>query len=235
VLSTRCAEAYLPAAAAPAAGSGAVRPEEGPLETDASLRACPALALLPRAVFGLLRSPLLTAIYSHPDARARCAAVASSLDPEALSSLLYPSMTAWLDADTPLLEPPAEGGGANGGGGGRAQLPLSRSSLAAPGAAAILVDCGLAVIVYAPPQPPGAAAPPMPLPPPPRSALRAAIAELREQRVPAPRLVYIRGGVDDALEALEAALLDDGGPLPDSGYQAFLAAINQAAHEALAE
>jgi len=161
-------------------------------------------------------------MYTHPDARAAAAHFAARASPPVLASLLYPRMSAWADAESALV----------GGDGAPLSLPLSRAAMGASGAAALLVDAGSSIILYL--TPPEAGRTPLPLPPPPRSALRAAVAEAREGRLPAPRLVYVRGGAGDA-SALEEALLDDGGPLPDSGFADFVAAINQAAREALAD
>ena len=114
-------------------------------------------------------------------------------------------------------------------------LPLSRAAIgAASGACAFLIDALLTVIVYLPPPRAGQSAMTLPLPP--KSALRAAIGELREGREVTPRVLYLRGGAEDC-SAFEDMLLDDGSSalVDDSSFASFLAAVDQAAAEALAD
>ncbi len=115
---------------------------------DASFVACPPLMPLPRAVFGLLCSPLLRALRAHPDARAHAAHLAAALPPDALARLLYPSLAGWRDAET------REHG----------ELALARAAMAAACAPLYVLDAFTTVIVYGAPSPPGA--PEHPFPPP---------------------------------------------------------------------
>jgi hypothetical protein len=205
---------------------------------DASLAACAPLAPLPRAVFGLLCSPLLRAVRAHPDARAHAAHLVAALPPDALACLLYPRMASWRDADTR-----EEGWHA-----------LSRSAMAAAGAPLFAVDALTVVVVYAVPSPPGM--PQQPFPPAHKvrsqhcccapallascltrlytkqSAVRAALNALRDARPRTPRVLFIQGGVDDAAP-LEALLLDDDGA--DGGLAAFYAHVGTAAQDMLTQ
>ena len=117
---------------------------------DATLGgACPPLASLPRAAFGLLRGPLLRG-GAHPDARSHAAHLAAALTPASLATLLYPRASPWQDPDTAIDDP--EG------------LPLARTSLQEAEAPLIVLDALIDVLVYAAPPPPGAP-PRLPLPP----------------------------------------------------------------------
>jgi hypothetical protein len=206
---------------------------------DASLSACAPLAPLPRAVFGLLCSPLLRALRAHPDARAHAAHLVEALPPDALACLLYPRMVSWRDADLRV-----EG-----------EHALARSAMAAAGTPLFVVDALTTVVVYAVPSPPGM--PQEPFPPAHKvrshgllsccpalrawclmrsftkqSALRGALNALRDARPRTPRVLFIRGGVDD-VTPLEALLLDDDGA--DGGLTAFLAHIGAAAQDMLTQ
>ena len=113
---------------------------------DASLAACAPLAPLPRAVYGLLCSPLLRALRTHPDARAHTAHLAAALAPDALARLLYPRMASWRDAETLEYDGHA----------------LARSDMAVAGASLFVLDAFTTIVVYAVATPPGAQAQPFP-------------------------------------------------------------------------
>jgi len=183
---------------------------------DASFACCPALQPLPRLVYGLLSGPLLGALHVHPDARAFTASLATALEPLALSRVLYPKMVPWEDVDT-------VGGGT---------LSLARAAMAATGAPIYLLDALKTVLVYYAAVPPGA--PQQPMPPPQKSALRAALNELRDSRALTPRVLFVQGGRDDA-SVLEALLLDDGGVAEDSSLGAFVEAVGLAARDTATE
>ena len=165
---------------------------------DPSCAACPALHGMPRVVFGVLASPLLWPLRTHPDMRAAAFAAATSLVSEHCVLWAYPRMTAWADVDTPLQEEGAE----------EASLSLSRAAMAAVGASIFVIDALHTVVVYSVAVAPGQEQQPMP--PPLGTLLRARVYALRDSRAVTPRLLYIRGGIDD-VAALEAALLDEGG------------------------
>ena len=67
---------------------------------------------------------------------------------------------------------------------------------------------------------------------PPQSAMRIALNALRDTRPRTPRVLYIRGGVDDA-SMLERLLLDDDGG--DGGVVAFYAHVSSAAQDMLTQ
>ena len=204
---------------------------------DATLGgACPPLASLPRAAFGLLRGPLLRG-GAHPDARAHAAHLAAALTPAALATLLYPRASPWQDPDTAIED--AEG------------LPLARTSLHEAAAPLVVLDALTDVIVYAAPPPPGAP-PRLPLPPRVRmrcfalhcagdhalirasllcaqSALQLQLNALRETRPCTPRVQYILAGAGGEA-ALEEMLLEDGGG-GEPTFDAFLDAVSVAAQE----
>jgi len=206
---------------------------------DASLAACPQLQLLPKLVYGLLCSPLLRALHTHPDARAHAAYLAASAAPDTLLRLLYPSLSSWQDAETP----------------GVAGLPLSRNTLNASSTPLFVLDAVTTVIVYAAPCQPGvldAEFPPshkvrtqhsFSMSPfnawptirsrfcHPQSLLRTGIGALRERRGCTPRVLFIRGGVDDS-SAFEALLLDDEAD-GEGGLSSFLAHTSSMAQELL--
>ncbi len=116
---------------------------------DATLGgACPPMASLPRAAFGLLRGPLLRG-GAHPDARAHAAHLAAALSPDALATLLYPHAAQWLDPDTRVDD--ADG------------LPLGRAYLDEAAAPLVVLDGLTDVLIYAQQPQPGAP-PPFPLP-----------------------------------------------------------------------
>jgi hypothetical protein len=74
------------------------------------------------------------------------------------------------------------------------------------------LDAFHTIIVYHAPVAPGQEQQPMP--PPLGTLLRARVNELRDSRGIAPRVLHLRGGVDD-IAPLEAALLDEGGSCVD--------------------
>ena len=204
---------------------------------DATLGgACPPLASLPRAAFGLLRGPLLRG-GAHPDARSHAAHLAAALSPAALATLLYPRAAPWQDPDTAIED--AEG------------LPLARAALREAAAPLVVLDALTDVVVYAAPPPPGAP-PALPLPPRVRalcahargasgralmcvavlraqSALQLQLNALREARPCTPRVQYILAGTGGEA-ALEAMLLEDGGG-GEPTFDAFLDAVSVAAQE----
>ena len=189
---------------------------------DACFARCPPLAPLTRVVWGMLRGDLLSPA-SPPDARAHAAALAQGLPPHELALFLYPQLVAW---SSPADAAPQGG----------PPLPLSRAAIAAAGAAVYVLDAFTHVVVYAPPTMGGGGVggPHAPLPPPRGTPLRDALDALRAARLRSPRLVCVRGGVDDATP-LEHALLDDGGgaAAEDGSLGAFVAAVDASAAEVL--
>ena len=167
---------------------------------DPTCATCPALRAMPRLVFGVLASPLLWPLRSHPDLRAVSMSLATSLNPRHCALWAYPTLTPWTDVDTEVSD---QAGG----------LPLSRSAMAfAGGAPLFILDAFHTIIVYHAPVAPGQEQQPMP--PPLGTLLRAKVNELRDSRGITPRVLHLRGGVDD-IAPLEAALLDEGGACVD--------------------
>lgn len=113
---------------------------------DPSLAACTPLSRLPRAVYGLLCSPLLCALRVHPDVRAHAALLAAALPPDAHACLLYPRLGSWRDADTPDV----------------GEHALTRSAMAIAAAPLFVLDGFTTVVVYAWPTPAGAQQQPFP-------------------------------------------------------------------------
>ena len=190
---------------------------------DPTCAACPSLHAMPRVVFGVLASPLLWPLRTHPDVRAVAAAAATSLTPEHCVLWAYPKMTAWADVDTPLQQ--EEGGHEVG-------IPLSRSAMASAGASIFVIDALHTVVVYSAAVPPGQEQQPVPAPL--GTLLRARVNGLKDSRGVTPRLLSIRGGIDD-VAALETALLDEGSVCAvdgDASLAAFMqAVVGVATHE----
>jgi len=144
---------------------------------------------LPRLVFALLRSPLLCAMGTEPDARTHLQCLCASLEPAALVRTLYPALSSYADPDEVAFP----------------RHSLSRAALTTSGSPIFLLDAYSLIVVY---YAPGAAAQ---FPPPHKSALRDTINKLREERPLTPRVVFLKGGVDD-VSAFEAALMEEPDP-----------------------
>jgi hypothetical protein len=87
------------------------------VQVDLTFSSCPLLQPLPRYVYALLRSPLLSsAAQCHSDLTSYLHSLWCSLPPRELARAVYPSLTAFADPNTPIAS----------------RLPLSRHSLAGP-------------------------------------------------------------------------------------------------------
>lgn len=149
---------------------------------DGAFTSCVPLQAVPRQVFALLRSPMLRAAGVRADARTHLRLLASRLDPPSLVRLLYPALSSYSDPDTLAFS----------------RHSLSRAALTTSGAPIFLVDALTAVVVFYAPAAPGSAAAGLPFPPPQRSRVRAAVNAIREERGVTPRVVYVRGGIEDS-------------------------------------
>ena len=77
---------------------------EGPLDglqIDPAFEDCEAIQALPRLVYALLRSPLLSICPGqHPDARASLQQLWTCLQPPELRRAVYPLLSSYMDPDT---------------------------------------------------------------------------------------------------------------------------------------
>lgn len=71
------------------------------MQVDLQFTGFPALSALPRTVYALLRSPLLSsAAQAHSDLTAYLQHLWTSLPPRELVTAIYPTLSAWADTDT---------------------------------------------------------------------------------------------------------------------------------------
>lgn len=188
---------------APASPSAAAAVAAYEPQPDPTCAACPALHAMPRLVFGVLASPVLWPLRTHPDARAVAAFTVAALVPQQCTLWAYPTLTPWMDMDTEMAD--------------QSGLALSRTAMVLAGAPLFVLDAWHTIIVYqAPGGPDTHQQQQQPWPPPMGTLLRARVHELRDGRSVTPDVVYLRGGVDDVAR-LEAALLDDGGACVGDG------------------
>ncbi|KAK9122802.1 hypothetical protein Sjap_012404 [Stephania japonica] len=147
---------------------------------DVAFSQCPQLQPLPRLIFALLRNPLLRLHEEgvHPDYRIYLQCLFSSLDPNSLQLAIYPMLTSFASLDKQAYP----------------RHSLSRAALLTSGSPIFLLDAFTTLIVYYS----STADPSLPFPPPHDCLLRTTINKLKQERSITPKLLFIKGGQDDA-------------------------------------
>ncbi|KAF8397881.1 hypothetical protein HHK36_016806 [Tetracentron sinense] len=180
---------------------------------DVAFSQCPQLQPLPRLVFALLRSPLLRFHEEgvHPDYRIYLQCLFSALEPSSLHRAIYPVLTSYSTPDKQAYP----------------RHSLSRAALITSGSPIFFLDAFTTLIVYYS----STADPTLPYPPPHDCLLRTIINKLKQDRSITPKLIFIRGGQDDAT-AFENYLIEeqdvDGNGLTSAmGFVSFLEEITR--------
>ncbi|DBB07884.1 TPA: hypothetical protein ACH3X3_009279 [Trebouxia sp. C0006] len=149
-----------------------------PLQVDATFEGAETLQAIPRLVYALLRSPMLSPHPDHhPDTRTSLHLLWSSLPLEDLQTAVYPHLSSYQDPDTQAYT----------------RHSLSRAALVTAGAPIFLLDTFTSLILYYTPGYPSS----IPFPPPHSSLLRRTIQAVKQSRQISPQLKMVRGGVDD--------------------------------------
>ncbi|KAG6778194.1 hypothetical protein POTOM_018047 [Populus tomentosa] len=157
---------------------------------DVAFSQCPQLQPLPRLVFALLRNPLLRFHEEgvHPDYRIYLQCLFSALEPSSLHHAIYPVLTSFSTPDKQAY--PCHS--------------LSRAVLINSDSPIFFLDAFTTLIVlYS-----STADPALPFPPPQDCLLRSTINKLKQERSITPKLIFIRGGQDDA-SAFENYLIEE--------------------------
>ncbi|KAK9156767.1 hypothetical protein Scep_003341 [Stephania cephalantha] len=147
---------------------------------DVAFSQCPQLQPLPRLIFALLRNPLLRLHEEgvHPDYRIYLQCLFSSLDPSSLQRAIYPMLASFASPDKQAYP----------------RHSLSRAALLTSGSPIFLLDAFTTLIVYYS----STADPSIPFPPPHDCLLRTTINKLKQERSITPKLLFIKGGQEDA-------------------------------------
>lgn len=182
-------------------------------QIDNAFSQCPQLQHLPRLVFALLRNPLLRFHEEgvHPDYRIYLQCLFSVLEPSSLHRAIYPVLMSYSTPDKQAYP----------------RHSLSRAALITSGSPIFFLDAFTTLIVFYS----STADPSLPFPPPHDCLLRTLINKLKQERSITPKLIFIRGGQDDA-SAFENYLIEeqdvDGSGLPSvMGFVTFLEDITQ--------
>lgn len=157
---------------------------------DVAFSQCPQLQPLPRLVFALLRNPLLRFHEEgvHPDYRIYLQCLFSALEPSSLHRAVYPVLTSYSAPDKQAYP----------------RHSLSRAALITSGSPIFFLDAFTTLIVFYS----STADPILPYPPPHDCLLRTTINKLKQERSITPKLLFIRGGQDDAT-AFENYLIEE--------------------------
>ncbi|TYJ20645.1 hypothetical protein E1A91_A08G009900v1 [Gossypium mustelinum] len=149
-------------------------------QLDVTFSQCPQLQPLPRLVFALLRNPLLRFHEEgvHPDYRIYVQCLFSALEPSSLHRAIYPVLTSYSTPDKQAYP----------------RHSLSRAALITSGSPIFFLDAYTTLIVFYS----STADPSLPFPPPHDCLLRSTINKLKQERCITPKLIFIRGGQDDA-------------------------------------
>ncbi|GAB2285548.1 Protein transport protein S23 D [Dionaea muscipula] len=186
-------------------------------DIDISFSQCPQLQPLPRLVFALLRNPLLRLHEEliHPDYRIYLQCLFSAMEPSFLQRAVYPVLTSYTSPDKQAYP----------------RHSLSRAALTTSGSPIFLLDAFTVLIVFYS----ATADPSLPFPPPHDCLLRAAINKLKQERSITPKLMFIRGGQDDASAfdnlLIEEQHVDGSGFTSFQGFVSFLEDIRQSVIE----
>ncbi|KAL3530385.1 hypothetical protein ACH5RR_009707 [Cinchona calisaya] len=150
------------------------------VHVDVAFSQCPQLQPLPRLVFALLRNPLLRLHEEgvHPDYRIYLQCLFSALEPSSLHRAIYPMLTSFATPDKQAFP----------------RHSLSRAALITSGSPIFFLDAFTTLIVFYS----STADPTLPFPPPQECLLRTTINKLKQERSITPKLMFIRGGLDDA-------------------------------------
>ncbi|KMT05478.1 hypothetical protein BVRB_7g176030 [Beta vulgaris subsp. vulgaris] len=186
-------------------------------QIDVAFAQCPQLQPLPRLIFALLRSPLLRLHEEgvHPDYRIFLQCLFSALEPSSLHRAVYPVLTSYTTPDKQAYP----------------RHSLSRAALITSGSPIFLLDAFTTLIVFYS----STADPALPFPPPHDCSLRTTINKLKQERSITPKLLFIRGGQDDAT-AFENFLIEEqdvegSGFTSVMGFVSFLEDINRSVLE----
>ncbi|KAL2597184.1 hypothetical protein AAZV13_11G146600 [Glycine max] len=149
-------------------------------QIDVAFSQCPQLQPLPRLIFALLRNPLLRFHEEgvHPDHRIYLQCLFSMLEPSSLHRAVYPVLTSYATPDKQAYP----------------RHSLSRAALITSGSPIFFLDAFTILIVFYS----STADPTLPFPPPHDCLLRTTINKLKQERCITPKLIFIRGGHDDA-------------------------------------
>ncbi|RID53956.1 hypothetical protein BRARA_G01314 [Brassica rapa] len=197
--------------------SGAAQGMDGVSQIDITFSQCPQLEPLPRLVFALLRNPLLRFHEEgvHPDYRIYLQCLFSVLEPSALHCGIYPSLMSYSTPDKQAYP----------------RHSLSRAALMTSGSPIFFLDAYTTLIVFYS----STADPSLPFPPPQDCLLRKTINEVKQGRSITPKLMFIRGGQDDATAfenyLIEEQDVDGSGFASAMGFVAFLDDISQSVAE----
>ncbi|CAH1452419.1 unnamed protein product [Lactuca virosa] len=184
---------------------------------DVTFSQCPQLQALPRLVFALLRNPLLRFHEEgiHPDYRIYLQCLFSGLEASSLHRAIYPLLTSYATPDK-LAYP---------------RHSLSRAALLTSESPIFFLDAFTTLIVFYS----STADPTLPYPPPHDCLLRREINKVKQERSMTPRLVFIRGGQEDASVfenyLIEEQDVDGSGFSSVMGFVSFLEEISQSVLE----
>ncbi|XP_048233875.1 protein transport protein Sec24A isoform X2 [Ricinus communis] len=186
-------------------------------QIDVAFSQCPQLQPLPRLVFALLRNPLLRFHEEgvHPDYRIYLQCLFSALEASSLNRAVYPVLMSYSTPDKQAYP----------------RHSLSRAALITSGSPIFFLDAYTTLIVFYS----SIADPTIPFPPPQDCLLRSTINKLKQDRSITPKLIFIRGGQDDA-SAFENYLIeeqdvDGNGFTSVMGFVSFLEDITQSVME----
>lgn len=182
-------------------------------QVDVAFSQCPELQSLPRLVFALLRNPLLRFHEEgvHPDFRIYLQCLFSALEPSSLHRAVYPVLTSYSTPDKQAYP----------------RHSLSRAALITSGSPIFFLDAFTTLIVFYS----STADPALPFPPPHDCLLRTVINKLKQERCVTPKLIFIRGGKDDATAfenyLIEEQDVDGSGLTSVMGFVSFLEDVTQ--------
>lgn len=180
---------------------------------DAGFSQCPQLQSLPRLIFALLRNPLLRFHEEgvHPDYRIYLQCLFSALEPSSLSRAVYPLLSSYETPDKQAYP----------------RHSLSRAALLTSGSPIFFLDAFTTLIVFYS----STASAALPFPPPQDCLLRSTINKLKQERIITPKLIFIRGGQDDATVfenyLIEEQDVEGSGFTSVMGFVSFLEDLNQ--------
>ncbi|KDP24980.1 hypothetical protein JCGZ_24318 [Jatropha curcas] len=186
-------------------------------QIDVAFSQCPQLQPLPRLVFALLRNPLLCFHEEgvHPDYRIYLQCLFSALEPSSLHHAIYPVLMSYSTPDKQAYP----------------RHSLSRAALITSGSPIFFLDAFTTLIVFYS----STADPSLPFPPPHDCLLRSTINKLKQDRCITPKLIFIRGGQDDASVfenyLIEEQDVDGQGFTSVMGFVSFLEDITQSVLE----
>ncbi|XP_061374090.1 protein transport protein SEC23 D isoform X2 [Gastrolobium bilobum] len=182
-------------------------------QIEVTFSQCPQLQPLPRLIFALLRNPLLRFHEEgvHPDYRIYLQCLFSVLEPSSLHRAVYPVLTSYATPDKQAYP----------------RHSLSRAALITSGSPIFFLDAFTILIVFYS----STADPSLPFPPPHDCLLRTTINKLKKERCITPKLIFIRGGQDDASIfenfLIEEQDVDGSGLTSVMGFVSFLEDITQ--------